>query len=114
MTILTRAAVGLSLTTQLQTLLTNPANSGENRTIEVRFANITANAASSDVTQCLMIDASASNAQRPMMATNTTVRARETISTRIVLEPGDAIQVSGSGSSAIYASAQQVFAEPNS
>lgn len=106
----TAATGGASLTTSLATLVTNTAGDAKVRTFELRFVNIDGvNAA--DVTQCILIDSSASNAQRPVLPVNATVRPRDGLSTRVTLDPGDSIQASASAAGDIYALVTKVFEE---
>lgn len=109
----TAAIGGLSLTNALQTLVTNTAADKKVRTYVIDFQNIKAASATvdPDVTQCVMIDASASNASRPIMPTNTTVPKGDAKSRRIILDPGDSIQAAASESSGVYALVQKVFEE---
>lgn len=114
----TAATGGLSLTTALQDVVKNPANSRENRTYEIRFLNIDGTN-SADVSQCVLVDASAvaanpSAPKLPVMPVKTTIvpGGDGAKFTRVVLEPGDAIQAASDFGGRIYALVQQVFAEP--
>ncbi|WP_416355572.1 hypothetical protein ACLNGM_15140 [Aureimonas phyllosphaerae] len=92
---------GATLTTTLQTIVTNASADAKTRVVELRFSNIDG-VNPADITQCILIDSSASNAQRPVMGVNTTVRARETLSTNVTLDPGDSIQSAASAGGDIY------------
>ncbi|KQQ85077.1 hypothetical protein [Aureimonas sp. Leaf324] len=109
----TKAIGGLSLTTSLQTLVTNMAADAKVRTYQLDFVNIDG-VNPADITQCIWIDSGASNAQRPILPVNTTIRpggdgAR---SREWILNPGDSIRVSASAAGDIYATVLQVYEEP--
>jgi hypothetical protein len=106
----TAAIGGLSLTQALQSVVKNPAADAKIRTYEVRFVNIDGSTYA-DVTQCVLIDASAANAQRPVLPVNARVNVRDAISTRITLDPGDDLQAAASAPSDIYALVQKVYEE---
>ncbi|WP_182422351.1 hypothetical protein [Aureimonas sp. ME7] len=112
----TAATGGASLTTQLTTVVANTAADAKVRTYEIALSNIktyaTDSAPDPQVPQCLLIDASASNVSRPILPTNVIVRRRDAISRRVVLDPGDSLQISASEASAIYAHVQKIFEEP--
>lgn len=109
----TKAVGGASLTTAPQTLVTNTAADGKIRTYVLDFLNIDG-VNSADVTQCIWIDTSASNAQRPILPVNTTVRPGRdgALSREWILDPGDSIQASASAAGDIYVTVLQVFEEP--
>ncbi|WP_062206806.1 hypothetical protein [Aureimonas sp. AU12] len=109
----TAATGGVSLTTALQTLVTNTAADAKVRTYVIDFLNIKpANATvDPDVTQCVLIDVSASNVSRPILPTNATVKKRDALSRTIILDPGDSIQAAASESSGVYALVQKKFEE---
>lgn len=106
----TGAIGGLSLTQTLQTLVTNAKADAKVRTYELRFSNIDG-LANADVTQCLLIDESAANAQRPVLPINATVRARDALSTRVTLDPGDSLQAAASAAGDIYVLVTKIFEE---
>ncbi|WP_061930105.1 hypothetical protein [Aureimonas sp. AU22] len=106
----TKAEGGVSLTTGLQTVVVNAEADAKVRTYEIRFSNIDG-AASVDLTQCLLIDKSASSASRPILPVNATVKARDALMTRITLDPGDSVQASASAAGDLYALATKIFEE---
>lgn len=66
-----------------------------------------------DVTQCLRLDAGNGNASEPILATNCTVRPGRDgmLAFKVVLNPGDEIQIAGSEANAIRVRADKVYEE---
>lgn len=106
----TAAIGGASLTTSLAAIVTNTKADAKVRTYELRFSNIDG-VNNADVTQCVLIDESASNIARPVLPVNATVRARDALSTRVTLDPGDSVQASASAAGDIYVLVTKVFEE---
>jgi len=107
----TQATGGRMLTIALQTIVTNPANSGEIRTYEATLSNQDGvNAA--NVTRFERVDASEANAAQPLLAKDYPIKAKDQASGLVVLDPGDSLRASASADGDIFLSIQQRFAEP--
>jgi len=106
-----KAPPGKVLTASLQTIYTNPSNSGVRETLEVRFNNIdgTNDAA---ITACNWIDASNSNLALAIVPVNAAVAAQDGISILKLLDPGDSIQASASAANDVVAIPEVIAAEP--
>ncbi|WP_294640142.1 hypothetical protein [uncultured Aureimonas sp.] len=109
---ITRALTGKTLSRTVDNIWTNPAADKMIRTLELRFSNIDG-LASADISQCLWIDASEQPvAERPILPVNATVDARDAISVRVILDPGDGVKAGASADGDIYVAVFQLFEEP--
>lgn len=101
---------GATLTTTLQTIVTNASADAKARVVELRFSNIDG-VNPADITQCVLIDSNASNAQRVILPVNVTVRARDALSTKVTLDPGDSVQAAASAGGDIYVLVTKIHEE---
>ena len=106
---------GKTLTQSLQSVAKNTTTDRVQLvSIEFMLIKTGASPAPADVTQCVRMDGGNVNAQDPILAPNCTIRAGRDgmLARRIVLNPGDDIQIAASEPNAIRVMAQKVFEEP--
>ena len=106
-----KAAPGLILTAALQTIYTNPADSGVRETVLILFNN---RDGTNDavLSACNWIDADNGNLALAILPVNADVKKRDRISVRKILDPGDSIQARALTSGTIAVIPEVIAAEP--
>lgn len=107
---ITNLVAGVSLTTTIQTIVTNTAADGRVRTYELRFSNIDGTA-NCDITSCFAVDVSSSNAQYPLLPVGLTVERKDAVVTRVTLDPGDYVRANATASGDIFVTVTKIYEE---
>ena len=110
----TNAPTGFTLDGTVQTLYTNPADSGEIQTVEVRFNNIdpTVGGADQKLNFVRWVDAGPVAKTLNIVPLNTIVGKIDGFTVRKILEPGDSITAQSTNANVIDAVPEITFSEP--
>jgi len=106
-----KAATGLVLSTSLQPVYANPADSGARETVLVVFSN---QDGTNDATlaACNWLDADNGGLALAILPVNAAVKARAGVSVRKILDPGDSIQARALTANDIVAIPEVIASEP--